>query len=241
MSLKQQFRFWFNFSPSERNGILFLFVLLLLFIGTKYYLKYQTEQQKAQPVDFSQFENDIDTFLTQNTIKPKRIKTTNDSDSVDFEDTRHQYSKRKYDKKYRSKKSLQKTPFKEIIELNVADTAMLKSIYGIGEKLSVRIVKYRKKLGGFYSVEQLKEVYGLRTENFKKIKPQLHCDSTLVQKININTVSFKTLLHHPYLNYKQVKAIFRYKDKHQKINNIDVLRSLLGKDYEKISHYLTCQ
>ena len=77
---------------------------------------------------------------------------------------------RKYYKKYRSKKSLQKTPFKEIIELNVADTAMLKSIYGIGEKLSVRIVKYRKKLGGFYSVEQLKEVYGLRTENFKKIK-----------------------------------------------------------------------
>lgn len=47
------------------------------------------------------------------------------------------------------------------VNLNIADTSQLKRVYGIGDKLSERIVKYRDKLGGFVSMSQLKEVYGL--------------------------------------------------------------------------------
>src|SRR5882757_5850209 len=52
-------------------------------------------------------------------------------------------------------------PIAEKFDLNMADTARLIKIYGIGPKLSQRIVVYREKLGGFISHAQLKEVYGL--------------------------------------------------------------------------------
>ncbi|MDX5436540.1 MAG: helix-hairpin-helix domain-containing protein, partial [Pontibacter sp.] len=48
--------------------------------------------------------------------------------------------------------------------INTADTTQLKQIRGIGSKLSARIVKYRSGLGGFYTMEQLREVYGLQPE-----------------------------------------------------------------------------
>ena len=49
-------------------------------------------------------------------------------------------------------------------EINAADTLNFRTLKGIGEVLSSRIVKYRKLLGGFYSTHQLTEVYGVEPE-----------------------------------------------------------------------------
>ena len=50
------------------------------------------------------------------------------------------------------------------IDINTATEEELIELKGIGETLAKRIVKYRDKIGGFYSVEQLNEVYGIKTE-----------------------------------------------------------------------------
>ena len=240
MSFKQLFRFWFDFTPAERRGTLFLFVaLILLLIGQLYIHDILSVVAPQSSVDFSPFEEKIDSFISQNTPPPANKIIV--ADSVSHVDTTPQHASKHYRKPRRitPNATRQKMPFNEIIEINSADTATLKKLRGIGKILSTRIVKYRNRLGGFYSINQLKEVYGLRPKTFKIIQPFLHCDTSMITKININKVSFKQLLRHPYLNYQQVKSIFRYKDKHHTIKNLQELEPLLGKSYKKIIPYLT--
>lgn len=67
---------------------------------------------------------------------------------------------------------------KLMIELNTADTTALKQLRGIGSKLSLRIVKYRKRIGGFSHKEQLKDIYGLSEETYLHILPHVWVDTT---------------------------------------------------------------
>ncbi|GAB4417962.1 MAG: hypothetical protein OHK0039_28930 [Bacteroidia bacterium] len=61
-----------------------------------------------------------------------------------------------------------------LLDINRADSAAWDRLPGIGPVLSARIVKYRRSVGGFRSVEQLKEVYGLPAETFERIREQLY-------------------------------------------------------------------
>lgn len=61
----------------------------------------------------------------------------------------------------------------ELLNLNAADSAQLEALPGIGPKLASRILKYRKILGYYVTVEQLQKVYGLSAENFQRMRPFL--------------------------------------------------------------------
>ncbi|NDE78729.1 MAG: helix-hairpin-helix domain-containing protein [Chitinophagaceae bacterium] len=73
-----------------------------------------------------------------------------------------------------------------VISLENADSAALEKMPGIGPVLSARIIKYRDKLGGFYEVDQLREVYGLSDSVFSKIAPLLRLNGNNIKKIDIN-------------------------------------------------------
>jgi len=128
-----------------------------------------------------------------------------------------------------------------IIEINRADSNDLVTLRGIGAVLSSRIIKYRDKLGGFYSTEQLKEVYGLTPETFDEIKPKIKVDSSSVIKIRINEASLDELKRHPY--FKAIAApLFNYRQQHgafmilEDLKNVDVITDDV---YRKISHYVS--
>jgi len=96
-----------------------------------------------------------------------------------------------------------------LINLNKAGLKDLKTIYGIGDVLAKRIVKFRDKLGGYYTISQLKEVYGIDSTMLPTINNYINKkDSLVVNKIKVNQLEFKQLLKHPYLNYKEVQTIF---------------------------------
>src|SRR5690606_11332377 len=83
-------------------------------------------------------------------------------------------------------------------DLNEADTMQLEKIYGIGPTLAKRIVKYRDRLGGFTSQEQLKEVYGLDTAVVKRIQTASYlANPPAVKKINLNTADEIMMGTHP--------------------------------------------
>jgi len=93
------------------------------------------------------------------------------------------------------------------VDVNTADTALLRRVPGIGGKICEAIVTYRKKLGGFYSVEQLREL--------KMVSPELLewfevSSSPDIQRLNINKASFQALNSHPYISYEQTKALLQY-------------------------------
>ncbi len=127
------------------------------------------------------------------------------------------------------------------VEVNRATAADLVKLYGIGPVLSERIIKYRNLLGGFYALEQMKEVYGLTPETFSGIADQLVIDSTALILININFAEAGELAKHPYLEWKDANLIIDYRDKNGFIENKVVLLkdSVLSSEvFRKVSPYL---
>lgn len=140
-----------------------------------------------------------------------------------------------------SKPSYQK-PQQKAIDINTADTTAFQSLYGIGSKLAARIVNFRSKLGGFYSIEQVGETYGLPDSTFQSIKPFLKLQSKNLIKINVNTASVEQLKAHPYIGNKLAYLILKKRKETGFIGNIEDLKSVVAETtdiYEKVAPYLS--
>lgn len=129
------------------------------------------------------------------------------------------------------------------INVNTADTTAFKSLYGIGSKLAARIVNFRNKLGGFYSIDQVGETYGVPDSTFKYIKTYLVLAEADIQKININTASYDQLKNHPYISSKLAFLILKHRKDNGDFKTIEELKPLVEQTndvFEKLSHYLGC-
>lgn len=126
------------------------------------------------------------------------------------------------------------------VELNSCSREDLIKLKGIGEKLSTRIIKYRDLLGGFVSVNQLNEVYGIKPEVLDEIRSSISIQNPM-SKINLNTADFKTLIRHPYIDKPIVKSILNYKNIHGEFKSVDDLKriySISDSIFVKIEPYL---
>ncbi|MCG8580767.1 MAG: helix-hairpin-helix domain-containing protein [Bacteroidales bacterium] len=94
------------------------------------------------------------------------------------------------------------------IEINSADTAMFALLKGIGPVLSRRIVAYRNKIGGYYDVLQLSEVYGLSENVLSYNLPYLVVDKSLLQPLDLSRASLRKMKNHPYLDFYMAKEIY---------------------------------
>lgn len=110
----------------------------------------------------------------------------------------------------------------QTIEINSADFDVWVSLPGIGNKLAERIINFRNSLGGFYSCNQVKDVYGLADSVFQKINPYLTC-SGLIQKIKINSSDLDELESHPYITPRQARFIHEFRKQNQLIRNFQAL------------------
>lgn len=128
-----------------------------------------------------------------------------------------------------------------IIEINSADTNAFISLPGIGSKLASRIVSFRDKLGGFYSIEQIRETYGLPDSTFQKIKSFLKVSDVPVKKFDINTATKDEMKRHPYIKWNIANAIVEYRNQHGDFQSLEDLKkiALITDDvFNKISPYL---
>ena len=106
-------------------------------------------------------------------------------------------------------------------DINIADTTQLMQIKGIGPAYAKRIIKYRDLLGGFYSIDQISETYGLNPEIIPELKKYGIIGN--YKKININDLG-KT--KHPYLKYNEIKVINAYKKQHGPFKSKEDLRNI---------------
>lgn len=128
------------------------------------------------------------------------------------------------------------------IDVNQADSAEWVKLRGIGPVLSARIIKFRNALGGFYSIDQVSEVYGLQDSVFKSIRHQLNITTTALKKLNINTATVDELKSHPYINYDLAAAIKAFRDQHGSFKTVEELKQVQLVDdeiYRKLVPYLT--
>ena len=125
--------------------------------------------------------------------------------------------------------------------VNTADTSQWMALPGVGSVLSRRIVKFRNMLGGFYSIDQVADTYGLPSETFETIRRYLriHAEPTT---LNLTTATAVQLATHPYISKKQAQVIINYFDQHGRPESLDDLDNLYIADslwLARISPYLT--
>ena len=129
------------------------------------------------------------------------------------------------------------------IDINTADTALLKQLPGIGSAFAKRIMSYREKLGGYCETEQLLEVYGMDTARFEKFKNQVKIDLSFIpNKLRINQDAFKVLSKHPYLEFDDVKKIVNHREQKGMIASWEQLVKVVGDAINpKLQYYIDYQ
>lgn len=100
------------------------------------------------------------------------------------------------------------------VDINEADSAAWEALPGIGPRLASRIVNFRQSLGGFYSIQQVGETFGLPDSVFQRIRPLLHLNNTTVRQLSVNTASLEILKTHPYIRYSLARSIILYRTEH---------------------------
>ncbi len=111
-----------------------------------------------------------------------------------------------------AKSEPRKNPYKQtLVEINSADTTVLRALYGIGAKSAIEIVRYRELLGGYHSVEQLRELNCITQENYARFFDKICCDSCKISKIDINFADPKSLIRHPYISLPALRRIVKHR------------------------------
>jgi DNA uptake protein ComE-like DNA-binding protein len=223
MDLKEQIRVYLSFTKKERTGMFILLGITTMVWSIPLFFRDEEipeEIIRFTPVVLDSIEHQL-VQINQHRSYPYSTGKGRINDSFPRPPT----------------KSIQMT-----VEVNAADSILFELLPGIGEKLSSRIVRYRERLGGFVSLDQLKEVYGVNDTLFQQIQKHLELKPGRdLEKLSINRADYKELRKHPYISHVVAKILLAYRRTHEKINNADELLAINGldkKEMEKLLPYL---
>lgn len=176
------------------------------------------EQSEELEDNFDQFEKQLTYFPT----------ITSDSSSSDIEN--------KNEKTKKKKEKLSKLEEGQTIDLNAASITTLTRIPSIGETFATRIIEYRNSLGGFASLDQLREIKGISMNKFSKILPYIVIQKKH-KKINLN----KDNINHPYINDEQLSDLITYRKEHtlHSVDDLLEIASFSNKDIERLTPYIS--
>ncbi|MFN3875700.1 MAG: ComEA family DNA-binding protein [Flavobacteriales bacterium] len=131
-------------------------------------------------------------------------------------------------------------------EVNTADSAALVALPGIGPAFARGIIRYRDRLGGFRSLNQLAEVRVLKDkpDAVQRLKELLEVDTLAVRRIAINTCTAEDLAAHPYARWDIAKPVIAYRQHHGPFRSLEELRAIPAFDEErfrKLAPYLSLE
>jgi DNA uptake protein ComE-like DNA-binding protein len=128
-----------------------------------------------------------------------------------------------------------------LVDINVADSLTWTLLPGIGAKRASAILKFRSRLGGFVSVDQVGETFGLPDSVFQRIKPSLVWKANTMEQLSLNECTEAQLKSHPYIPWQLAKVIVAYRSQHGPYKQVDDLLKIhaVQKDwFEKVRPYL---
>ncbi|MBO4504629.1 MAG: helix-hairpin-helix domain-containing protein [Bacteroidales bacterium] len=141
---------------------------------------------------------------------------------------------------------VQKKPMYEIVKLDInhCDTGDIVVVPLFGSKRAARLVEYRDRLGGFYSLSQVREVFVLQDMDMEHLQKYFTLHPEDVRKININNSTYKELVSHPYFDAYLAKTILNHRAKHGDIASFEELQQVTHaypELMEKLKHYVVFQ
>ena len=237
---------WFGFSRRERRATFILLILIVMMIVVRYALPESRISVRDVTGAFISTEELAGFYQSENKPDPESLPYNrkdgyqvkyNQKRSSDFRTVNASGKPLRRDNSFQHSSVKQKP----LMDINLSDSATLIRLPGIGPVLSARIIKYRRLLGGFARVEQLKEVYGLPLETYEVIKGRVFTDSTFIKRININTCEWRDLARIPYFEKYEVTAILKYRELTGRINRIVYLtenKLITAEKARKVGPYL---
>ncbi len=123
------------------------------------------------------------------------------------------------------------------IDLNRCTVSDLRSL-GVGTRLARRVLSFRNALGGYYSIDQLREVYELSDNDYQLILKAIEIDKSDLKKIKVNQWSYTQLKKHPYISKKIAKKIINYRKKIGKYTSEKTLANVHGLNKENLMRLL---
>jgi len=127
---------------------------------------------------------------------------------------------KRYTKDFNSPKT-----FAQKQDLNKASAQDLQAVYGVGDKLSQRIITYRNRSkGGFIADVELGEVWGLSPEVIQNITNQFTVKTPRsITSFNLNTASRDELVTIPHIDYEIANHIIEERTLREGFKTIDDL------------------
>ena len=224
------------FSKGERRALTLLLSLIVISWLILWFTDREDHPSNEAPAVADTIIGKRDTLAKKDIPSP----TTNTTVRRQEKEPQRTEPKKTYTKK--SFPQTEKYPLGTVVELNSADTTILKKVPGIGSTFARRIVKYRELLGGYVSVQQLTEVYGIDNERYEELKPWFIADSSFVRKLNVNQAPIRELYRHPYIDSQQARAINQLRRQKGRLTgweNLRLLEEFSEADRERLSHYLS--
>ncbi len=123
-----------------------------------------------------------------------------------------------------------------IKDINEATADDLKKVYGIGDGLSARILKEKEKFGGFASMNQMADIWGLSPEVVESLNQnfKVFVLPNNLKKIKINEANIKTLMTFPYFRYQIAKEIVIYRSANGDFTNVEDLTKIKDFPVDKL-------
>ncbi len=212
------FKEWFFFPKSDRRAILLLASLLVVGLCFLWW-----REEHHAPTEVLAIGTDSSVVALRKSVS--RLQERRD---ISYRDTvvQHRGSSSRERKSFPTKRTkenteawIKKLPVGTVVDLNSADTTLLKRVPGIGSWRARRIVQFRGHLGGYSRVEQLLEINGMPDTILHwfevKIPPR--------KVLNLNQATLDSMAAHPYLTYKQANVIISHRRKHGPLRSLSQL------------------
>lgn len=242
--MSDNFKRYLTFTKSERIAIISIVAIIVIILICKYLLiknppKRTTYLHNLDSIIETQ-QREIDSMITLDSIKKAERRASYKKQNFESSN-RKTTNKKDWEKSFKREPKRKDTTHYQsfttktipIVDINTADTTLLKELPDIGSSFAKRIVEYRGKLGGFVESRQLLEVYGMDSTRYKNIENYITVDSLFnANKLRINHDSFKVLNRHPYLEYDDVKKIVNYREQKGLITSWGQLEKIVGKELE---------
>jgi len=231
-----------NFTRSEwlAATILLLFIILQLLFSALY------KARPTKPIDYSEFKELVFEFEVQQRFLEDSIeKARKEIYNFNYQQNRKElylYDSSKNRKNIPFEKQDKKPQYTIVkLELNHCDSSEIVVVPQFGNKRAQKLVEYRDNLGGFYSFEQVKEVYILQNIEVDFLKKYFTLDPSLIRKININTATYREIVTHPYTDSYLAKLIINHRDKNGNFTTMEEVQKATHAYQElidKLQHYI---
>ncbi|MCR4681535.1 MAG: helix-hairpin-helix domain-containing protein [Bacteroidales bacterium] len=224
----------FDFTQGEWVAALLLLAIILC--SYLFYFLYDTERPPL--LDAKEYMAEFEAFNVRQEQLRDSIERARDASSAFY---RNHY--RQYDDTLPGKGKRPKKPLYDIvrIDLNRCDSTDILVVPMFGSKRAARLVEYRDKLGGFYSLSQLQEVYVLQGIPEDLLQKYFVIYPEAVRKLNVNTATYKEMSQHPYFDAYLTKTIIAYREKSGGIHSFEELQRVTHAYPElmdKLRHYV---